>query len=329
MRLNGSLSLLNREEPNSVKHSYGNSPSGVMAPPEVVLPRSDYFAVRARRLQELSQRVEPLGEFLAFMAQLAQAQQVTLEQANPVWTPAPEAFVPALEHNMPPLNAWALRQDIDLHTELTVMLDALAPQAGEAQRALLAHLKILPPDEVALIAEDVLAGRARDAERAGMMPLVAAAMQVAWLRLTQSLPRVPARPSAEARALCPCCGSPPVASVIEANPQRSGVRYLQCGLCATQWYLERSICSVCEQSSKLNYLSLANEAGQPELPAQAETCGDCGTYLKIISHSVDPQGEPLADDLASLALDLMLAENDQYRRSGFNPLLITSEEAPP
>nr|WP_290826123.1 formate dehydrogenase accessory protein FdhE [Halomonas sp.] len=305
-----------------MKHTYGNSPSGVMAPPDVVLPTPDHFAIRALRLQELSQRVEPLGEFLTFMAQLASAQQVALEHADPAWAPIDEAFVPALEHGMPPLNVRALRQDIDLHTELAVMLDALELHVGEAQRTLLIRLRELPRDEVDLMADDVLAASPGDPERRGMMPLVAAAMQVAWLRLTQSLPRAPDRPSAEARALCPCCGSPPVASVIEATPERSGVRYLQCGLCATQWYFERSICSVCEQSGKLGYLSLENETGEPALPAQAETCGDCGTYLKVISHGVDPQGEPLADDLASLALDLLLAEEEQYQRSGFNPLLV-------
>lgn len=308
-----------------MKHTYGNSPTGVMHPPEVVLPTPDHFAVRAQRLQVLSERIQPLGDFLAFMAHLARAQQVALERADPAWTPIDEAFVPALEHGMPPLNVQALRQDIDIHTELDAILDALELHAGEAQRTLLTRLRALPPDEVDLLAEDVLAASPGDAERRGMMPLVAAAMQVAWLRLTQTLPRAPDRPIAEARALCPCCGSPPVASVIHADPKRSGVRYLQCGLCATQWYLERSICSVCEQSGKLGYLSLESDAGEPSLPAQAETCGDCQTYLKLVSCDGDAQAEPLADDLASLALDLLLAEQEEYRRSGFNPLLIVDE----
>lgn len=324
MRLSASIRRHNREDSSSVKHTYGNSPSGVMAPPDVVLPPPDHFTIRAERLQELSQRVKPIGKYLAFMAHLARAQQVALEHADAAWVPSDAAFVLALEHGMPPLNVRVLRHDIDLHAELAVMLDALEPHAGEGQRRLLARLKELPRADIDLLADDLLAASPGSPERRGMMPLVAAAMQVAWLRLTQSLPNAPDRPSAEARALCPCCGSLPVASVIEATPERSGVRYLQCGLCATQWYLERSICSVCEQSGKLGYLSLESETGEPTLPAQAETCGDCGTYLKIISHAVDPEGEPLADDLASLALDLLLAEEEQYQRSGFNPLLVVS-----
>jgi len=34
------------------------------------------------------------------------------------------------------------------------------------------------------------------------------------------------------------------------------------------------------------------------------------------------RAEPVADDLASLALDILLAEQGEYGRSGYNPLLI-------
>src|SRR5690606_40401574 len=84
----------------------------------------------------------------------------------------------------------------------------------------------------------------------GLMPLAAAALQVSWLRLVLALPKPPAKPGEEARALCPCCGSLPVASVIHNDRQRSGVRYLHCSLCATEWHLERVKCSGCN-SGKL------------------------------------------------------------------------------
>jgi FdhE protein len=309
-----------------VTHAFGNAPTGVMHPPEVRLPDAEHFARRARRLRELAERSEPLGEFLDFMAQVAQAQQVALERATPSWQPEPEAFALALEHGMPPLNVQALQGDIDLASELEALLAALELHVGQAQRPLLDTLRAQPHDDVARMAREVLAGEAGAAQTRGLMPLVAAALQVAWLRLVQALPEAPARPGGKMRALCPCCGSPPVASVIETDPASNGVRYLQCGLCATQWYLERSICSVCEQSGKLDYLSLAPEAGEDDEDAasvaQAEACGDCGSYLKIFPRALDADAEPLADDLASLTLDLLLDEEGRYRRSGFNPLLI-------
>ncbi len=41
---------------------------------------------------------------------------------------------------------------------------------------------------------------------------------------------------------------------------------------------------------------------------QAETCTACGTYRKIVNQEKDPLAEPLADDLASLMLDLLMSE---------------------
>ncbi|MFQ3788764.1 formate dehydrogenase accessory protein FdhE [Halomonas sp. A29] len=307
-------------------HPFGNAPTGVMHPPEVRLPAEDHFARRARRLQALAEHNEPLRDFLTFMAQLATAQQVALERATPGWQPEPEAFALALEHGMPPLNVQALQDDIDLPSELEALLGALELHVGEAQRPLLAALRELPEKSLRQLARQVLAGEAGEERARGLMPLVAAALQVAWLRLVHTLPQAPGRPSGEVRTLCPSCGSPPVASVVETDPRSSGVRYLQCGLCATQWYLERSICSVCEQSGKLDYLSLAPEAGDGAEEglsvAQAEACGDCVSYLKIFPRALDAEVEPLADDLASLTLDLLLGEEGRYRRSGFNPLLI-------
>jgi hypothetical protein len=39
---------------------------------------------------------------------------------------------------------------------------------------------------------------------------------------------------------------------------------------------------------------------------RGESCGDCGSYLKILSLDKDQQAEAVADDLASLALDAAL-----------------------
>lgn len=172
------------------------------------------------------------------------------------------------------------------------------------------------------IADDVLEQRPGSEATRGLMPLVAAALQVAWARLAAGLPRPPAQPLAEARALCPCCGSPPVASVVHNEPNRSGVRSLHCALCATEWHLERVKCSNCETGGQLLYLELDDEQGEPFLPVQAEACGACESYLKIVLRQLQGRADPVADDLASLPLDLMLAAEGVYARSGYNPLLV-------
>lgn len=308
-----------------MSHAYGSAPDGVMAPPAVVLPERDTFARRARRLHELSEHVAPLGDFLAFMARLAQAQHQALESVTPSWQPASDAFTLALEHGMAPLGIHALQRDVDIHSELVGILDALEFHVGEAQRPLLASARALSKSELDALASEIREGRPGPEAQRGLMPLVAAAMQVAWVRLAQALPRPPARPADETRTLCPTCGSGPVASVIRDEADRSGARYLQCGLCATQWYLERVRCSVCEQTGKLRYLGLEDDEGERPLPIQAETCGDCHSYLKILPLEFDVHAEALADDLASLALDLTLDEEGEFKRSGFNPLLIVAD----
>ncbi len=47
-------------------------------------------------------------------------------------------------------------------------------------------------------------------------------------------------------------------------------------------------------------------AGKRSAAVKAESCGDCGTYLKILYQEKDPKVEAVADNLASLILD---AEN--------------------
>ncbi|WP_313026331.1 formate dehydrogenase accessory protein FdhE [Pseudomonas lopnurensis] len=302
-------------------HEFGSAPTTIMEPPQVVLPDEQLFSRRALRLRELMVMVPAMDEFLDFMGRLVQAQQQMLSGREPAWRPAADAFEPALAHGMPPLGFQALRRDIDWQADLSGILDALELHVGQRQRKLLDALRKSSAAELEAIADDVFEQRPGSEATRGLMPLVAAALQVAWVRLTQALPSAPQRPSAEARLLCPCCGAPPVASVVHNEPYRSGVRYLHCALCATEWHLERVRCSACERGGKLLYLGL-EEDGKPFLPVQAEACGECASYLKIVLRQLQGRADPVADDLASLPLDLMLAEEGRYARSGYNPLLI-------
>lgn len=308
-----------------MNHSYGSAPSGIMEAPNVVLPDAKVFSKRATRLRELVQQVPPLDEFLAFMARVVQAQHQVLNEREPAWKPASDAFDQALKHGMPPLGFQALRRDVQWSEDLRAMLDAIELHVGERQRPLLKALRQMDQDGLDALAEDVLEANPGTETTRPLLPLVAAALQISWLRLAMSLPRPPEKPTGEARALCPCCGAPPVASVIHNERHRAGVRYLHCSLCATEWHLERIKCSVCDSPGKLLYLSLDDEQGKPFLPVQAEACGECHSYLKIMQREVHGRADPVADDLATLALDLLLAEEGEYGRSGYNPLLIAGD----
>lgn len=308
-----------------MNHSYGSAPSGIMEAPHVVLPDAKVFSKRATRLRELVMQVPSLDEFLAFMARLVQAQHQVLTEREPVWRPAPDAFDQALKHGMPPLGFQALRRDVLWQQDLLAILDAVELHVGERQRPLLAALREMSADELDGLADDIFEMRPGDANTRALLPLVATALQVTWMRLAIGLPSVPARPTGEARALCPCCGAAPVASVVHNERHRSGVRYLHCSLCATEWHLERIKCSVCDSGGKLLYLSLDDDQGKPFLPVQAEACNECHSYLKIMQRELHGRADPVADDLASLALDLLLAEQDEYARSGYNPLLIAGD----
>jgi len=54
---------------------------------------------------------------------------------------------------------------------------------------------------------------------------------------------------------------------------------------------------------------------------QAETCPECRGYLKLCRLERDPHLDPWADDLATLALDL-LVEQQGFERGGLNFLLL-------
>ena len=159
-----------------------------------------------------------------------------------------------------------------------------------------------------------------------------------WTRRAEQLDAPRVQPLVT-NTLCPVCGSHPVASVIRIGGQSQGYRYLQCSCCASEWHMVRVKCSCCEHTSKIAYQSLEtnedklpvedavedknakpNKANDPSKVARAETCDDCKTYRKIFNQEHDFHVEPLADDLASLTLDVLVSEAGYARASG-NPLL--------
>jgi FdhE protein len=81
-------------------------------------------------------------------------------------------------------------------------------------------------------------------------------------------------------------------------------------------------CSNCESTKDVSYLGVAGAS-----PAvRAEACDECRSYLKIVYRTKDPLVDPVADDMASLALDMLMDEAG-YSRSGPNLFLIPGDAA--
>ena len=165
-----------------------------------------------------------------------------------------------------------------------------------------------------------------EAVDARVAPLVTAALQVHWVALTSHFLAAEVRPL-DVPGLCPLCGTLPVASMVYAHSPYQGYRYLHCALCATEWHMVRVHCSQCGAAGKsISYHFLENhtagksvrEEGGPAV--RAETCEQCHAYRKIFYQEKDSGVEPVADDLASLTLDLLLGEQG-YHRASSSPLL--------
>jgi Uncharacterized protein involved in formate dehydrogenase formation len=154
-------------------------------------------------------------------------------------------------------------------------------------------------------------------EHADKLPFVAAALQVYWTRMAAQLGNAALAPL-DVPGVCPCCGALPSVSVIGASPEVPGLRYLHCSLCNTEWHLTRAKCSACDADEKdVAYQRIEGDAGL----VQAETCEVCKSYLKLVRRDKDAAVDPVADDLATLALDILVDESG-FSRSGPNLLLV-------
>ena len=282
--------------------------------PRIRLPQTtSLFAERAARLRQLAQG-NPIADYIEFVAQIVDAQHHALAELEPPTLPA-EAIALAQQHSMPLLPA-ADHLDPAWVQVLDRMLARMAGSEGlpEALQPLIASLQEMPAAEREAIARRLLQKEvaARDV---GMAPFVMAALQVVNAQRAAHL-AVGDVPYTEPASICPVCASEPVASVLRIGGKANGHRYLHCGTCCTEWHMVRVKCSHCESTKGIQYQSIEG-AGDV---VTAETCSECGSYRKVVNQEKDPMAEPLADDLASLMLDLLMSETP-FKRASTNPLL--------
>ena len=287
--------------------------------PRVRLPeRSGPFAARAQRLRQLAAPGaigEAIGDYLRLMAAVAEAQTTALATLDPK-LPSAQELERSRTHRMPPIQAGAWPREPAWRALAAQLSEQVAAAADlpESARQELSQVRNLPPEWFEAQADALLAGRREEIEMAAA-PFVMAALQTWWVALASRLTEEVV-PALEVPGVCPACGTLPVASIVHADKRSQGYRYLHCGLCATEWHLVRVTCSHCLSTEGISQHSIE---GGPEA-IRAESCEHCHTYRKILFQEKDMTVEPVADDLASLALDLLMGQAGFHRGSS-NPLL--------
>ncbi len=298
----------------------GNPQGGVHAPAPLILPDpAARFAATAARLQALSDG-HPMADWLRFMAVLAQAQHDAVAALSPL--PGPDAAVvaQAVEARMPPLAADGHRRDPLWRGSFTVLLDSsdngrLGGAVPAEARTVMQRLGARSVADVEKLADDFLSGGVAPANT-GEALYVAAALQVYFTCLAGQLSAADLRLLPE-RGLCPCCGSSPVSGVVTASGPTPGARYLHCSLCSTAWNHVRAVCITCGKSRAVTLIGIEGDSGA----VKAEACGDCHSYAKMLFQPQDMEVDPFADDLATLGLDVLVAEAG-WSRHAPNPLLL-------
>ena len=292
--------------------------------PRIRLPqRGSLFVARAARLRQLSAAAS-LGDYLKFLAVLVDAQHAALSNLTVV-PPAADEIERSGEHGMPPIQPsnWLSRQPWRATLEFLCSAIDAGPDFPEGVGRGIAAIRAAAPAWLEAQAAAILDAEG-DAIDARTALFIMAALQVHAAALAAGFV-VDQVKALDIPGICPLCGTPPTASIVCAQAPYGGYRFLHCALCATEWHMVRVLCSQCGAAGKdIAYQSTSGnatdgaQAGQAAV--RAETCEQCKGYLKIVYQEHDTGVEPVADDVASLALDLLLGEAG-YHRARSNPLL--------
>lgn len=286
----------------------------VSTPPFAVLPDpSRLFGVRAVRFRALAEANE-LAPYLWFLAGLADAQHAIIKELPKLLRPDAEVIARAREFQMPLLDRGHIKGDPALTETFDRLLEALklieqpkpaaealvqvaAKNCAERETMALSVLSAVLPQET--LAEHIY---------------VAAGLQVHFARLAGGLEAARLVPVGD--GLCPACGGAPSCSMVVGWLGAHGARFCHCFLCGTLWNIVRIKCVLCGSTEGIGYQEIDGGPGT----VKAETCDKCHGWVKILQQHKDPAIEPIADDVASLGLDLLMREGP-YRRGGFNPFL--------
>ncbi|MCW7548324.1 formate dehydrogenase accessory protein FdhE [Photorhabdus sp. APURE] len=285
-------------------------------PPLLFANLRNLYQRRAERLQQLAEE-SPFVEYLNFSAQVAQAQQKALHD-NPLQMEITDILEKSVIEGKPPLDCKTFQRTEHWQKLLHSLIAELLPDESEHVNAALDNLTKASEQELEQMADALLKNEFSKVSPEKAL-FIWAALSLYWAQMANQIPGKARAEYGEHRQFCPVCNSMPVLSVVQIGTT-NGLRYLHCSLCESEWHVVRVKCSNCEQTRDLNYWSLDSE----QAAVKAESCGDCGSYLKILYQEKDPKVEAIADDLASLILDAKM-EEEGFARSSINPFLFPNE----
>lgn len=191
--------------------------------------------------------------------------------------------------------------------------EAAGVEMPENAAAALAKVANASRQQRRAMVDTVFAGRLPDDAIAEHI-YVWSGLQVYFAGLASALDPKAARPVAD--GLCPICGSLPASSMVVGWAGAHGARFCACSLCNSMWHYVRIKCTCCGSTKGIGYKQVDGGDGV----VKAETCDECQSWTKIIYQQSSSGAEPIADDVGSLGIDLLM-RSEPYRRGGFSPLL--------
>ncbi len=287
----------------------------IAEPPFARVPdASKLFRSRAERFRDLAARHE-LASFLQFLSDVSSCQHALQDGLQHTDLPNEDDLARARSFGMPPLDRsrFTMNSVFDAALERFLALMSNIDMPDTAQAAL---SRVRQADgEMRLVMARAVLAAAVPLERCADHVFMAATLQVHYARLASRLDPTKLVPVGD--GACPVCGSAPVASMIVGWPGTQNSRFCVCSLCATHWNYVRIKCTKCGSVKGISYQQIDGGNGT----VWAETCEACRAYVKIMHQHKNPELDPVADDVGSLALDFIVRESE-YRRGSVNPFLL-------
>lgn len=288
---------------------------GVAEAPFALVPAAlAMFQERAKRFAFLAQSNE-LQPYLEFLAALTRLQARLVVRLPPVPPLSAVRLAPARAAGMPPIDRAALADDPALHETLAALAEGAAELEMPAPaRLALDALRAADAADRRWLLANVLSDAIPEDSVAPHL-FAAAAVQVHLARLAGALAAGELVPVGT--GLCPACGGRPVTSSVRGEQGVESIRYATCACCATRWNEVRVKCLCCGSTKGITYRS----AETHDASVKAECCAECGSWVKILYQVKNPTLDPVADDVGSLGLDILM-QGTRFRRAGFNPYLV-------
>lgn len=289
---------------------------GVPKAPLAFLPDpAAVFDKRAGRFAFLADHGGNLAPYLRFLGDIS-ALQARLARELPAVAPLPADRIRiARESRMPPIDRAALAMDEGMHATLDRFLtEAAALDMPEPARQALSAVTAAGIADRHWLLDNILSDRIPEDSAAPHL-FVGAAVQLHLARLAATLDA--AKLVKIKTGVCPTCGGKPAtSSVLGGAAGVESTRYAACGCCATQWNEVRVTCLCCGSTKGISYRSVETD----EATVKAELCSECHSWVKILYQVKNPSLDPIADDVSSLGLDMLMKDTD-FRRGGFNPFI--------